>query len=166
MPGWVELLPDGVQNPIVIEIQHPKALRGNKSDDAQARQQTIRLNKDDGFLQSRKDIAADYDADHVTVLLVPSDDVETKGPKDKNIFVNVHFPPTTQAEPSTAAAAVWGWFKGSAMGKIYVGQGNKYGMKGQEVSGSRYGSLSEIAGLKPSFDDDEYDHHGDDCACH
>ncbi|MDQ3802438.1 MAG: hypothetical protein M3416_01060 [Acidobacteriota bacterium] len=167
MSDWISYLPDGVQNPIVIELRHPPSMRADRQQDEKSRAEAIALVNDSEFLASRKQICQQLGADHISVLTIPVGGGPGGG---GGVGITVHLPPTVTGDPASAAQAVLEWFDSSKLGQIYLKQGQSHGLSKAGFAkmahgNKRYNKLADIANLKPEYKDG-YQHSKGHCACH
>jgi hypothetical protein len=166
---WIQLLPEGVSRPIVINLRYPVSWRrkGGKPtpEDRASEAQAVALAKNPNYIGQRDAIAKQMGADHVTVLSPPNPDAPA--PTDQPV-AQIYLPlPLTEQSVAEAADAVMQWFEGSLLGRIYFAQGRQNGFRGElTVKGFTYETLDSLSYLKPNVDDDDYKHSVNHCACH
>lgn len=164
MADWTQYLPDGVQNPIAIELRHPASWRQDPDEDNKSRDATIALLADKEFIASRQAVCDKVGADHVSILTIP-----VGGGDGGGVGVTVHLPPTVTQDPATAAQTVLDWFDSSKIGQIYYSHGQKHGFHGKvgktKYDVKKYKSLADVKNVKPDYNDG-HDHSKAHCACH
>ena len=145
MSDWTELLPEGVVNPIVLEVRHPAAWRADRAADDAAKAKIEALVDDPDYNESLNRMIGAVGADYFTLLTVADESDAERA------HVEVHLPKSVEDE-ERATKIVMKWLKSSELGEVLYGEGRKHGMKPEKVHGKRYGKLRDLRDLKPMKD--------------
>ncbi len=143
MADWTELMPDGVQNPIVVEIRRPIHQTGEGPHDHEVGElphmdpwlsaELQRVWNDPEWNDSKSMILEELGADHLAILFLGQFEhwrAKTGGPGDRDrrprplghdIYITVHLPPTVATTPEEevrATRTLMEWAESSELGII------------------------------------------------
>lgn len=169
MANWTDSLPEGVENPIVVEIRQalPKGRVGQKVEefpgmDAGLRAQLQRLEDDPEWNNSKAKMLQEIGADHLTVLFLgevehwraktglPGDRDRKPGPPGRDVNIIVHLPPTaakTEEDEIRATQVVADWFESSELGRLLFRTARASGIDHIGARGRRYSAKADIGYL-------------------
>ena len=135
MSHWTELLADGAEKPIILEIHHPLQQKtdapkpGDKFSamDPRLRTDLERLVGDEAFVASHKKMVEDAGGDPFLIFFIGAEhwrgkdpDTGKVDPPGREVNITVHLPASaapTQLEEAAVTQKVMEWIDGSELGK-------------------------------------------------
>lgn len=167
MASWIELLPEGAQNFIVIEVRHPKSWRENQEIDNRVRDEIWALPANNEYYDSKDELCQQLGVDFISILAVPIQEHWRRqegepgqpgrrpGPPPREVFVNVHLPASVATTPErveNVTRTVMDWFESSALGQIMLRVGHSHNMAHVSASGSSFATAAELTHIQQSED--------------
>lgn len=158
MRNWTELLPAGVQNPIVIEIRCPDSWVTPAARN-RLKAEVGTLAEDQKWLDSKSEMSSQLGADALSILFLAKDEhwLAKEGepgrpdrrpsPPAGDVFIRVHLPPavaTTPEDEARVTQAVMDWFESSKLGRACYSEGHGAGMRRVSARGVRYSKLQDL----------------------